>query len=108
MEGSIKKHWARRCFINLDDEDTDGLNEHIYWEGLKKFSSMIPSHRRIWITKHMAHAGATGINMGPKRRKERDMDKCPMCPKAEDSLHVYMCTSELTEKEFIKKEELTT
>ena len=65
-------------------------------------SDMIPNHKRRWITKHMAHVSATGKTMGPRRRKKRDTELCPMCDEVEDTDHIIRCRCQLTKDTFQK------
>lgn len=96
----IKRYWATKNYIDLDEYDDDTLNANIQWDAISKMSKMVPRHQRIWITKHMAHISPTNYQMGPSVRKERDTEICPMCEEIERTNHVLECKSELTTQTF--------
>ncbi len=66
---AVKLHWARRSGIDIDVFPHKHIYEDINWEAIQKMTSMMPSHIRRWITKHMSGNSATKPRYGTREEK---------------------------------------
>ena len=92
-EQNTKHYWYKRMRIPAEAQ------QYVNWATFKKTSTLLSSHKQLFIMKHSAGIAAIGQNM--VRRKERTTDACPRCGSVDKHTeHIIQCPNENAEKAF--------